>query len=208
LTRICLRQISSLERRFALQRKTAAKQLTTAIAYRRERLTKSSKESEVVLGHTASVDVGSGSSEVRVMIAGLSTEFPELNGDSLHEFRKRIKMLRYLAEPVATGEPETGRQVAALRRMQSAAGEWHDLHALSKKAARAFRERHKEGGLAELLNTLAAESLEKALELCRRTMARLQGESAGHGAAPNLPPRKLPARSVEPIGAAEKRRTA
>jgi CHAD domain-containing protein len=208
LSRICLRQISSLEDWFAQRRKTAAKDLTTEIADRRERLTETSKEVEIVLENAGLEATGSGLSEVREMIAGLATEFPELNGASLHEFRKRIKMLRYLAEPIAAGDPRTGRQVAALRRMQSAAGEWHDLQALSKKASKAFRGRHKASGLAELLNTLAEESLEKALEVCRRTMPRLQIESTGEDVAQQLPPRKLPVRSIEPLAAAEKRRSA
>lgn len=208
LSRICLRQISSLEEWFAQQRKTAAKELTSEIADQRERLTKSSKEVEVVLGHAGSEDAGSDLSGVRKMIAGLATEFPELNSDSLHKFRKRIKILRYLAEPVAAGDTRTARQVAALKRIQSAAGEWHDLHSLSKKAMRTFRGRHKEGGLAELLSTLAAESLEKAIELCRRTIARLQFESAGDDAAQQMPFRKFPVQRVEPIAAAKKRRSA
>jgi CHAD domain-containing protein len=206
ISRSCLRQISLLEQSFAQRRKAAAKDLMAEIANRRERLAKSSKEIERV--HGASWVAGSGASIVREMIAGLAAEFPDLNGDSLHALRKRIKMVRYLAEPVAAANSEMKWQVAALKRMQSAAGEWHDFQALSKKAARTFRGRHKGRGLAELLNTLAEESLEKALELCQRTMARLQKENAEEGASPQVLPPKLPARKVELIEATEKGRTA
>lgn len=208
LSRVCLRQISTLERRFAQRRKAATKELVSEIASRRDRLARGSNEIEVVLGQEAPQGAGSGTSRVGELIAGLAAEFPELDGERLHEFRKRIKMVRYLAEPVAAANAEMRKQVAALKRMQSAAGEWHDFQALSKKAARTFRGRHKEGGLAELLNTLAEESLEKALELCRRTMARLQKESAGDDAAPNLPRHKIPAQGIELLADVEKRRTA
>ncbi len=207
-SRILLRQIDALERRFARQRECAAKELMAEIADRRERLEQTSREMGAALAPQAPRMGGAGASAVRELLAGLAAEFPELSGDNLHEFRMRIKKVRYLAEIYAAADPQAGRQAAALRKMQVAAGTWHDWQTLAKKAGHLFRGREKEGGLAELLETLEEESLEKALGVCQRTMARLQKESAGDEASPQLLPQKIPAQGVESIAVAERRRYA
>lgn len=199
LTRICLRQIALVERRFEKVRKSAAKKLAGEINDRRVRLDRLSKELESALAQAAPLAAIPGTSGVCALIAGLAAEYPELNAGNLHEYRKGIKKVRYVAEVSAAGDAEAGRQVAALRRMQSAVGNWHDWQALAKKAARALRGRDKTGSLSELLETLAEESLQKALEVCRSTTARLLNEGTGSGVAPHSLPPKLPVRRDEAV---------
>jgi len=205
MSRICKRQIDALEQRLVQLRKAAAKELIAEIEARRVRC---GREIEAAFAPEAPRAAGSEPSEVRVLIAGLAEEFPELNRERLHEFRKRVKMVRYQAEASTVVDPTAGRRVAALKRMQAAAGEWHDLQALAKAAARTVRGRDKERGLAELLETLAAESLQRALETCGRTLTLLVQHGAGNGPFRMPLSSKLPVRRAEPVGAADERRFA
>ncbi|MFZ0747208.1 MAG: CHAD domain-containing protein [Terracidiphilus sp.] len=208
LTRICLRQIGLVERKFEEVRKNAANKLAEEIDDRRRRLDRLSKDLELVPASEASWGEGSGSSGVRDMIAGLATDFPELNGDNLHEFRKRVKKVRYVAEILAFGDPRRGRQVAPLKRMQSAVGTWHDWQTLAKKAAHTLRGSDRKVGLADLLETLAEESLQNAIDLCRRTMTRLLKQSGGNPVSLQLLPPKLPVRGIEAVDASDEKRFA
>ena len=107
------------------------------------------------------------------MVAGLREEFPELNAESLHAYRKRIKKVRYLAEISAAADPLAGRQATTLKRMQSAAGKWHDWQSLVEEVDRTFRGSAKCDGLANLLEARTQESLKEALGLIRRATAQL-----------------------------------
>ena len=142
------------------------------------------------------------------MIAGLLAESSTLTAENLHEFRKRVKKVRYVAEIAGTGDALATRQMAALRRMQSAAGVWHDWQTLAKMAGLALRGRNKDGGLGELLETLAEESLEKALEVCRRATGRLVKEDAGAQDSKKIFLPKRPVRSAEPAAASDEERYA
>jgi len=208
LSRICLRQITALERKFAQRRKVAAKKLIAEIASRIERLNRGSKVMEGAFAHAVPEMTSSGASGLRELIAGLATEFPELNADSLHEYRKRIKTVRYLAEFSPVADAQTGRQVSALKRMQSAVGEWHDWQALARKAHRALRDHDKKGGIAELLETLAEESLQRALEICERTTAQLLKQDHDDGVSRPSPSQKIPVLRAEPQVEADQRRLA
>jgi CHAD domain-containing protein len=137
---------------------------------------------------------GVGASEIAEQFAEVVAEFPSLDAANLHEFRKRIKKVRYLAEMVAADDHEIARQAASLKKIQTAIGEWHDWDALAKREDHAHG-KHEE--LTELLRTLAAESLEKALEVCDRlTTSLLKGSSGGQEGA-QVPAKKPPARVVE-----------
>jgi len=168
--RSCLRQIGELERRLAERRQAAAKELVAGIEDRRKRLERLSSELEAALApHPCSCSA----EELRTRVAGLREKFPELDAKSLHPFRKRIKKVRYLAEISAATDPLAGQQAVTLRRMQSAAGEWHDWQGLAQMASRAFRRGDTANGLAKLLEAQAQESLKEALKLCRRATGTL-----------------------------------
>ncbi len=208
LTRMCLRQIDVVEDRLKQDRKSAARKAADAIEDRLGRFDHLSKELEAELTDAVQGAANSDASGVRELIAGLLAESSALTAENLHEFRKRVKKVRYVAEIAGTGDGLASRQLATLRRMQSAAGVWHDWQTLAKKAGRALRGRDKDGGLEELLETLAEESLEKALEVCRRATGRLakEGVEVEDSKRTFLP--KRPVRSAEAAVASDEERYA
>ncbi len=95
--------------------------------------------------------------------------------------------------------------------MQNAAGKWHDLQTLAERAAGVIG---KSGGseLLDILRTLADQSYENALEVCRDTMRELLEHGARMGAGASFFPPKKPVRSEEPaavrVGSARSARSA
>ncbi len=198
-SRNCLRQIGDLEGKLTDLRKSAAKKLVAGIKDRQARLERLSQDMETSLAPPIPLDQGSAAVVVAGLIDGLAAELPELNGGNLHEFRKRVKKVRYLAELSARSDPMVARQAAALGRMQEAAGEWHDWQVLAQKAQSALRGRGPGNDLAELLETLTEESLQKALGLCRRLTAQLVRHGEGKETSHPPIPQKLPVRRAEPV---------
>jgi len=99
------------------------------------------------------------SSRLAEMLGAVVSAFPTLDAESLHDFRKQLKSVRYLAEVAASGA--AARQLAAtVKSVQGTIGEWHDWEELAAEARRAFRN---EEALVELLRILIAESFERAL---------------------------------------------
>ena len=175
----CAGEIAELERRIARGRNAAAKRVGAEIERRRKRLERLSKGVEDALASAAPAEAGGSSKAIGGLIAELSGEFGELTAETLHAFRKRIKKTRYLAEIVARGDAEAARQAAALKRMAEAAGEWHDWQMLAEEARRSCGE---VGALAGFLEARAGKALERALGVCRRSMAQLLGRAAnGNG---------------------------
>jgi CHAD domain-containing protein len=203
-----LRQIEELEGWLARERKITAKKLIADLKHRQERLDRLSVELESAqaLGHSL-IPVSSPSGVFK-MFADAVAEFPKLDADSLHDFRKRMKNVRYLAELFASSDPQAGRLAESLKSMQGVVGEWHDWEELAQLASRKLRKRLKGGALTELLETLAEESLEKALECCRRQTAELLGQVANIAAPLTLVAPKPPARNPDPVTMMEERRLA
>ena len=194
--RDCLRQADELERKLKQSRRTAEKRLIAAVKSRSARLDQIGKELEAAPEPLiAPVQAGRAES-VLELFAVLAAEYPDLDASSLHEYRKRIKTVRYLAEFFTPADPLAGRLAATLRRMQSAIGEWHDWQAMAKMADRRLKGHDRTNSLAELLETLAGESLEKALDLCRRSTARLLKWGGQNVSVPHPAPAKLPVRSA------------
>ena len=204
-SRKCMKQIDELEDRLTRMRGTAAKKLVGEIDGGRERLERLSQDMETALAAQMVPAVNTATEAASALIAGLAAELPALSADNLHAFRKRVKQARYLAELSAPGDPMAARQAAALGRMQTAAGEWHDWKVLAQKARRALRDRSKRSGLIELLETLAGESLQKALVLCRRLTVRLLRHGEVHETSQGPVPLKLPVRRAEPVTVMGKR---
>ncbi len=168
----CVSAIRELERAFERKRQEAAGKLTAEIGRRRKRLNRLSRKVEAALGSVAPAAQTGASHKILEQIAEAGSEFRTLDAANLHNFRKRIKQVRYLAEVFARADAEAAHQAAALKRMTGAVGEWHDWQALAAEGAQM------DGGgamaaAAEFLAAQAARSLEQALLLCRRSMARL-----------------------------------
>jgi CHAD domain-containing protein len=206
-SRDCLRQIDNLEEQLKRERRAWEKKLVDEIADRRGRLEKFSRNIEGSIDGADAEESG-GSEHILAQFAEVAAAFPTLESENLHEFRKSIKTVRYLAEIFAVSDPEAGGLAALLKKMQSAIGEWHDWQELAKKARDAHGRRSKHAELAEMLETLTAESFEKAIDVCYRLTERLL-KQAGQSADPaRSRDGKLPVRDVAPVYPADERRFA
>ncbi len=133
----CIRQIDELGDMLRVKRRQGEKELVAEIESRRGRLEGLTQQIE--LTSHASLGAGGGS-RIAAQFAGVAEKYRSLDADNLHEFRKEIKKVRYMAEIFAAHDPEAGRQASLVRKMQSAIGEWHDWQALAKKESHARRQ--------------------------------------------------------------------
>jgi CHAD domain-containing protein len=183
----CIREISKLEDRLRRRRKAGINKLMAAIDARGKRLNKSSKELEASLAPHTPSRVHSTAPEALRIFTELTGELPNLDAGNLHEYRKRLKQARYLAEISAAADPLAKRLAAAFRRINNAAGEWHDLQELARKADRFLPGHGNKDGLIPVLEALEEKALQRALIQCRRTAARFLKNV---GDVRPLPPRK------------------
>lgn len=175
-TRDCIRQLERVESRLKQSRRSLEKKLTAAIKRRRPSFADALEEVSVAVDGRV-IDHGMDASRmIRDRFSEVAKDFPEFNEENLHEFRKRIKMVRYLAE-IHESEPACAQFVAQMRKLQSSIGEWHDWQDIERTVR---RERSKSKDAAELLETIAAESFEAALITCRQLTDKLVGEHAPH----------------------------
>lgn len=207
-SQIYLRQIGQLQRALSRERRDAANRLTRKIEARRDRLHRASREieSHILTLHTAHPDVSARA--VLDMLSQAASDFPKLDAQNLHDFRKRIKKVRYLAERVARADPQTKKLDTALKQMQAATGEWHDRHTLAKVAARALRDQSKFVELTELIKTLTEESLHRALDLCEHRIAQFACDGSQKVRTTGAPSEKVPDRRVLPWAGSEERHIA
>lgn len=169
----CVGAVEEIERSIKQSRGIAAKKLVAIIDRRRKRLNRLSKKVEIALKGFEPTAERNAAGRIRAQIAAVATEFPALDSENLHEFRKRIKKIRYLAEVFAQGDPAAAHQAATLKRMTGAIGEWHDWQALTEEAARASEGDTAMSAAGEFLQAQAGRSLEYALRLCGHSMLRL-----------------------------------
>lgn len=188
--RTALHQIEALQNRLKRNRKTASKDLIETLVSRYDRLQHAAAEMAAAPALQRPLVPAISSSRLSDMLNSVLSAFPRLDAQSLHDFRKQLKSVRYLAEVAASGA--AARELtAAVKSMQSAIGEWHDWEELASEAKRMFGD---EGDLTELLITLVEESLARALTLCKSTAHEILPATPAD--APALPPRK-PVRRAE-----------
>jgi len=77
--------------------------------------------------------------DLLAMFASLREEFPELEAETLHTYRKRSRKCATWRD-FRRGRRPAARQAAILKRMQSAAGEWHDWQRLPVRLAVPFEQ--------------------------------------------------------------------
>jgi CHAD domain-containing protein len=198
--RASLRQLADFERQLKLDRRTAARKLALALRDRLDRLSRRSLEVAALLPSPTASSPGSTLhhliAELQIVLAGA----PKLDAGSLHGFRKQIKKLRYVAEPLIESDPRIAQFAKALKAMQDAIGEWHDWQTLAKESARVFASHTKQVDLTALMEARVAESLQHALRFCESSIAQLIPRRAQDGAHSGNPPRKR-AQSVAPARA-------
>jgi CHAD domain-containing protein len=116
--------------------------------------------------------------------AVVAAEMPVLDSENLHDFRKRTKEARYLAE--AGGETAEAVSVArALKRIQDVIGGWHDRDALSGEAEQALGKPGR--AFTEHLRRLAATEMQEAIRVTERMRGRLLGERQALGRSQRRP---------------------
>jgi CHAD domain-containing protein len=170
-SRSCLREIGEFEGKLMQQREAAADKLQAAIEARYKRLDRRSHEMEAVLKPHMAKAKGEAEQAARLQFVSLAAEFKDLNGTNLHEYRKRLKKVRYLAD---TGTDAKAKRLAAnFKKMLDAAGEWHDWQMLAKTASGALPHHGKGSSLIPVLGTMAEEALRGTLNVCQHTTARL-----------------------------------
>ena len=103
----------------------------------------------------------------------ISYDMPTLDRKNLHDFRKRTKEARYVAE---AGGPESHAEVVAraLKRIQDSIGDWHDFDGLLLESQQAFDEDGSE--LAAQLQRRADQQFNQASLVTERMRRRLLGE--------------------------------
>jgi CHAD domain-containing protein len=207
LTPGCRREIQKLEAYLKDRRASTEKELLQQIKKCREKSDRLTKKLEDDLGRRT---VWADSDRVRVvrgLIAGLATELPNLTAEVLHDFRKQAKMARYLSEVLAARNPHAANQAALLKRMQDAAGEWHDWQTLASVARRVCG-RDKENEFVRLLDQFADKSLSNALDLSRRGVAQLLKLNDRNEVSRDALPPKKPVKRAEPEAVKEDKRYA
>jgi hypothetical protein len=168
-TRRCQQQIAKLECMLVGERARAAQVLSVRMRERRESLERLQGNLAARIATPIQHLGGRSTSVVGELLAALEAEFPQLEEANLHDFRKRVKQVRSLAEIAAPGDAQAHAQAAALKKMQVATGQWRDWQVLAAKADNA-----KSAELAELLEAKAGQALGKALGQCRRLLAKLR----------------------------------
>jgi CHAD domain-containing protein len=180
-----LREIGLVDGRLQELRKAKSVELEEWLDHRRKHLFRLSREMETALSAPPASAVESTAEAALQLLASLNAEFPHLDGANLHDYRKRLKAAVYLAELSAGFDPQARQLAATLRKMQDAAGQWHDWEALAREAARVLSGEDETGGLASLLGKTAEKALRQTLSLCRRSTERLLNEAARDGACPD-----------------------
>jgi CHAD domain-containing protein len=181
-TRDSIRQIERLEERLTRRRRTAGRKLVSEIEKRRQVLMDAADDLEEVANDRTDQMDGNEAEAILKEFAAVAADFPAFDEENLHDFRKRIKKVRYLAE-IRGADPECGRIATQMKKLQSAIGEWHDWEALARTAGR----RKQDLEISELLDSLAAETFEAAVAVCHEVTAGMRDFCSE-------PARKLPAR--------------
>jgi len=189
----CLRGIARLNRRLERRRIAAGKKLVRALAVREEQLDRAGRELAQALAGPGATAVPDWAAALRSLLAALAAEAPNLSADSLHEFRKRAKSARYLAELVAPHNPVAVRQTAQCKAIQQSAGAWHDWQAMADEAEHSGAP----NALKGLLASVAERSLAEALTECQRIAVQLMPLRA-QAETPRSAPTRRPVRRVEP----------
>jgi len=172
LSPLCAREIAKFEDRLMRKRIEAVDKLKLFIGAHGKRLNRLTNEMEAALAPAMPAQAPSTAQAALDIFTRLTSELPSLDAANLHEYRKRLKQALYLSELSAAADPVAERLTAAFRKIQDAAGEWHDWQALAQEASRVLSGRGKRDGLVSVLKAREEQALRRALGQCRRSTAR------------------------------------
>lgn len=186
----CLRGIARLNRQLDRRRISAGKKLVRTLTVRAEKLDRAGKELAQALTEPRAIAAPDWAAALRSLLPALAAEAPNLSAATLHDFRKRAKSARYLAELVALHDPHALRQAAQCKAIQQSAGAWHDWQAMADEAERSGAPNALQG----LLTSVAERSLAEALAECQRIAA--QWSQNGLKSVPRRPVRRAALRTT------------
>ena len=192
-TQESIRGIDRLEARLKKKRSNAEKKLVATIEKRGGHLIRASEDVDGSLSHSVFSAEAGIAEELVSRFRAVRADFSEFDEENLHDFRKRIKMVRYLAELHAGANRACAQIASQVKKMQSAIGEWHDWQELGLEAQHGRHVKNKP--LAELLNSVTAESFEAALATVYNISARILGEGTTPSSYLHNELSKPPARS-------------
>jgi CHAD domain-containing protein len=201
-TRECIRQIERTEERLKGKRGALERRLMAEIENRRVQLESAGKDVDQAVGIRRGAPESQAFEQILARFASVAAEFPMLDEENLHEFRKRIKTVRYLAE-ISGEDPACSRLAAQMKKMQTAIGDWHDWQALAQEVSRGRRKRG--STLAELLDSMRSEAFDAAIASCHAVTARLLAKKVSSNGAGSATLRKLPASELAAISSLERK---
>ncbi len=168
----CIGQIERLETRLKKKRRSAAQKLVAQITRRLSHFQSVAGEIDDYASDRLAVSDSQVLASILKQYQGIVADFPVFNEENLHDFRKRVKKVRYLAEIHQDADPACRHVAAQIRKVQTAIGEWHDWQALAQELHHGRRARDNE--LREMLESLAAERFSHAIAECHDSNARMQ----------------------------------
>jgi CHAD domain-containing protein len=166
--------IERLEVRLKRKRRGAGKKLVQEIEQRKGQLVSASENVEAAMGSSVLGHRPALGEEIAARFKAISKELPKLDAENLHDFRKRIKVVRYLAEMHGDVDPICTEIGVQMKKMQGAIGAWHDWQALAREVRDGGRA--KDEPLAELLDTLTAESFDAVIATVESIRSRLNSK--------------------------------
>jgi CHAD domain-containing protein len=163
-------QLERLESRLVKKRERAGAKLVAEIEKRQDDLLQAARDLERATDERVDESDGKQLSKLLNEFTRIVDEYPALDEDNLHQFRKKVKEVRYVAE-IHSAKPVCGRIAAHMKSAQAAIGEWHDWQVLARTARRG---KHSKGADAvDLLNSLSAESYGAAIATCDGVLRRM-----------------------------------
>lgn len=114
-----------------------------------------------------------------------------LNRTNLHQYRKKIKQLRYILQAASNGASEE--LVKALGECKDAIGEWHDWEVLGAMASE-IADASSGSGPIDKLSSVREEKFNYALNLTkemRKKYLRVPSQAKGRRAAPSRPSQEI-----------------
>ncbi|HTB96455.1 MAG TPA: CHAD domain-containing protein [Terracidiphilus sp.] len=203
--RACLREMDTLERRLERKRASAEKRFSAMIAKKQNAFDEAGVGlAKLFCGAEVSRSIDTTAAILGIM-GGLELEASMLTAETLHEFRKRAKTARYLAEISQSSDAMAKAQAALLKKIQNKVGIWHDWLTLAEIAESELGAGGGDG-LVPLLRSLEERSLEKALGESRRLAGELGRLGEGDEGKLQRVPRKRPVQGIGRSMSASKRR--
>jgi len=164
------RQLERLESRLVKKRERAGAKLVAEIEKRREDLLQAARDLERATDERVDESDRNQASRLLKEFTRIVDEYPALDENNLHQFRKKVKAVRYVAE-IYSANPVCGRVAVQMKNAQAAIGEWHDWQVLARTAGQG---KHSKGSDAvDLLNSLTAESYEAAIATCDGVLRKM-----------------------------------